>query len=604
MSNIRPRLTYALLAIGLFITFAGGQSALAQKTWIGGSGNAWETANNWSPSGVPGALDNVVINGGTGVQINYISATTIQGLTILGVVTLVSNAQLTISGSLTVGSTALAVPGTLYLQYVSRGGITLLVNGRVVLAYANSTIRNTQLGPNTTVTIQFGPNTTIRMANLTCYIGNISAAASINTRIYNSNALLTDSRFEGDVFIFCELLLNLSDLYLGQYSDIVRGAINNQTQNFITFVNAHLGVASVKKNVYGLVLPAGVYYPFAVGSTKVTEVQIRVNSPVLATTPAGEPWPWISVRVVEMEHPANTLARRYSRYWVVNTGGVVETLTAGYNYFEAKTEFHPGDIQGSPQNLYGARYYQNFEDAGLGQIWYPALSVQVASLGTGRLFVPYNGMYALGDLNICDPSDPNGPLGPVPVELTSFVARYVRNNVELNWQTATELNNFGFGIERSSDGDTWNEIDFVAGAGNSFSPRTYSYTDILDEELRIVPQIAYRLRQVDRDGTTEYSSIVFVRTGIPPTAVEFYNAYPNPFNPSTTISFSLSETLPVSIKVFNLYGQELVTLFDHAETAVGFHTVSFNGNNLPSGSYIVVLDAGGTRRQQRLVLSK
>jgi hypothetical protein len=194
--------------------------------------------------------------------------------------------------------------------------------------------------------------------------------------------------------------------------------------------------------------------------------------------------------------------------------------------------------------------------------------------------------------------------GPVPVELVSFSARFVRNGVELNWHTATELNNYGFAIERSRDGRIWDEIDFVAGAGNSYSPKSYTYTDQLDDATRRAPRLAYRLRQIDRDGTTDYSSIVFVRTGALPTGVELHGTYPNPFNPEATISFTLAEAQTASLRVFDVHGREMALLLDNAEMQDGTHTVNFSGERLPSGVYIVVLQAGDVVRHQRIVLSK
>jgi hypothetical protein len=206
--------------------------------------------------------------------------------------------------------------------------------------------------------------------------------------------------------------------------------------------------------------------------------------------------------------------------------------------------------------------------------------------------------YYFGDITIGESTN------PVPVELTSFSARYIRDNVELSWQTATELNNYGFAIERSRDGEIWEEIDFVNGAGNSYSPKSYTYTDLLDPAAKRAPKLAYRLRQIDRDGTTEYSNIVFVTLAALPAGVELYEAYPNPFNPSTTISFSLGAAAPVKINVFDIYGREVATILDNAALEAGVHTAAFRASALPSGSYIVVLNAAGVTRYQRVVLNK
>jgi hypothetical protein len=207
-------------------------------------------------------------------------------------------------------------------------------------------------------------------------------------------------------------------------------------------------------------------------------------------------------------------------------------------------------------------------------------------------------MYGYGDISCGEAGG-----GPIPVELTSFSARYYDGTVRLDWQTATELNNHGFYVERSLDGEDWEEISFVEGAGTSNVPLKYMYTDRLMDMLRHAPTIAYRLRQEDRDGTVDYSGIVYAQTGVQPEGVELYKAYPNPFNPSTTLSFSLQEAAHVTMKVYNTFGQE-VAMVANTNFDAGFHTVEFEGAELPSGVYIAVLDAAGSVHQQKLVLNK
>jgi len=211
-------------------------------------------------------------------------------------------------------------------------------------------------------------------------------------------------------------------------------------------------------------------------------------------------------------------------------------------------------------------------------------------------------MYAFGDLT-CG----TGANFFVPVELVSFSARYYSDSktVNLKWMTATELNNLGFWVERSVDGDRWETLDeFVPGSGTSNVPLSYTFTDRLDERMTQHPKIAYRLRQVDRDGTIDYSSIVYVHTGTQPETVELYKAYPNPFNPSTTLSFSLQEPTNVTLRVYNTLGMEVATLLVGRSMDAGFHNIEFQGTDLTSGVYIAVLEAAGTLQQQKLVLSK
>jgi len=224
-------------------------------------------------------------------------------------------------------------------------------------------------------------------------------------------------------------------------------------------------------------------------------------------------------------------------------------------------------------------------------------SASYSDLGSGVYSASAGGFSSFSPFTIGNP-------GALPVELTSFTARYFSPEVRLSWSTATELNNYGFEVERSSDGIIWEEIGFVAGAGNSFSPKQYSFTDNLAESGKLDGSMTYRLRQIDRDGTTEYSRVVYVRLGDISGSVELYPAYPNPFNPSTTLSYSLPESTTLSVRLYNLFGQEIAMLNDTVEQEAGFHTIDFNGAGLSSGTYIVRFETPGQVLQQRIVLSK
>jgi hypothetical protein len=174
----------------------------------------------------------------------------------------------------------------------------------------------------------------------------------------------------------------------------------------------------------------------------------------------------------------------------------------------------------------------------------------------------------------------------VPVELTSFAANAAGRNVELNWTTATETNNQGFHIERSNGGE-FEAVGFVAGHGTTTETRTYVYTD------KNIPagSYSYRLKQVDYDGTFEYSDVVEVEVGVPAEFALDQN-YPNPFNPSTKINFRLAADSKVSLKVFDVLGQEVMTLINNEMTA-GSHQVEFDAVNLNSGVYFYKLEATG-----------
>jgi hypothetical protein len=174
----------------------------------------------------------------------------------------------------------------------------------------------------------------------------------------------------------------------------------------------------------------------------------------------------------------------------------------------------------------------------------------------------------------------------VPVELASFTASVNENDVTLSWATASEANNHGFEIQRSS-GSEFVTIAFVDGHGTTTESHTYSYTD---NNLNSA-SYTYRLKQVDFDGTFEYSNAIEVNVNTPNEFVLDQN-YPNPFNPSTMISFRLAVDSKVSLKVFNVLGQEVATLLN-GNLVAGSHQVDFNASALNSGVYLYKIEATG-----------
>jgi len=174
----------------------------------------------------------------------------------------------------------------------------------------------------------------------------------------------------------------------------------------------------------------------------------------------------------------------------------------------------------------------------------------------------------------------------VPVELVSFTASVNENDVTLSWVTATEVNNQGFEIERNSGNDFQN-IGYVAGFGSSSETHSYSFVDASLNE----GTYTYRLKQVDLDGSFEYSDVVEVDVTVPDVFALEQN-YPNPFNPSTTINFSLAADSKVSLTVFDILGQEVANLIN-GNIAAGSHEINFNASDVNSGVYFYRIDATG-----------
>ncbi|HQJ45082.1 MAG TPA: immune inhibitor A, partial [Ignavibacteriaceae bacterium] len=188
--------------------------------------------------------------------------------------------------------------------------------------------------------------------------------------------------------------------------------------------------------------------------------------------------------------------------------------------------------------------------------------------------------------------------GIIPVELISFTSSVINNTVTLNWITATELNNSGFEIQRSVNKDEWASIGFVTGFGTSTDIHRYSFTDTSPLEGFSY----YRLKQIDFDGTSEYSNIVEVTYGaVSDFALE--QNYPNPFNPSTKINYSIKEKGNVELKIFDLLGSEIATLVNTEQNA-GHYEVYFDASGLSSGIYLYTIKSGSFVQARKMVLLK
>ena len=189
----------------------------------------------------------------------------------------------------------------------------------------------------------------------------------------------------------------------------------------------------------------------------------------------------------------------------------------------------------------------------------------------------------------------------IPVELNSFTASLSDRNVKLYWQTASELNNRGFDIERcalSAERLAWDKVGFVNGKGTTTETTNYSFID----EPTQSGLYSYRLKQIDFDGSFKYSSEVDVNF-IFENDFRISQNYPNPFNPSTTIEYQIPQASFVTIKVYDVLGKEVVTLVNEVKPA-GIHEVNFEPKNLTSGLYLYKIKAGSFEQTRKMLLLK
>ncbi len=192
---------------------------------------------------------------------------------------------------------------------------------------------------------------------------------------------------------------------------------------------------------------------------------------------------------------------------------------------------------------------------------------------------------------------------PLPVELSSFTSSVDKINVTLNWTTSSESNNSGFDIERSDvkgqTSDEWIGIGFIEGNGTSNSLHNYSFSD---KNLNS-GKYKYRLKQIDFNGNFTYFNLSNeVVIGVPEKYSLSQN-YPNPFNPVTRLGFGISNPGSVSLKVYDILGNEIKTLVNEIKPS-GYYNIEFNGSDLSSGIYFYTLEAGSFRETKRMLLVK
>jgi len=187
----------------------------------------------------------------------------------------------------------------------------------------------------------------------------------------------------------------------------------------------------------------------------------------------------------------------------------------------------------------------------------------------------------------------------LPVELVSFSVTSAGDKTTLFWSTATEVNNFGFHIEKSGDRSDWTIIGFIEGHGNSNSPKQYSFTD----RGYVSGKVYYRLAQMDNDGSVTYSSVIEY-SGDKELTFSLDQNFPNPFNPNTSIRFTLAEPSVVSLKVFTVTGERVMSVLENISLAAGSHFYTIDASQLNSGVYIYTMSDGLKTLSKKMNLLK
>lgn len=198
---------------------------------------------------------------------------------------------------------------------------------------------------------------------------------------------------------------------------------------------------------------------------------------------------------------------------------------------------------------------------------------------------------AIGDYDLFVASYKPDALGiSLPVELTDFQVRAMDGKAHLEWQTASEFNNFGFHIEWSTNNRNWEEIDFVFGNGDSFEKHSYAF---IHENPRVGINY-YRLKQVDYDGVFEYSDVVSVQLAVGSWQLA---VHPNPVQNGELTLYIPDETFEnATLEIFNTVGQLVqAELLTHSESTLRL-------DDFPTGVYLFSLTMGRQRVVERVMV--
>ncbi len=375
------------------------------------------------------------------------------------------------------------------------------------------------------------------------------------------------------------------------------------------------GYASVKQYVTStsgeISLPIGSYEQSSSGNTYYySPITIRFNA---SSTPSSNAH--FLIQTMREKHPNNSSSTNYlKRYYSISGTGISNVnmaVTATY-----ATE----DVVGTESDIYGG-YYQggNWTSLGkvntsshqiTGSISYSSSSSSEASLG--KVNSSINQITSTVD-HFYDIT--GGEANAMPVELVSFTVSYNGRAIILNWETATEVNNYGFEVEKQSSTEKnfninsdenknkWQKIGFVEGGGNRNAPKKYSFVDNnVSSQTDVV--YYYRLRQIDNDGAISYSQIRSITIDQAPKGYFLSQNYPNPFNPTTEIKFSTAKREKVQLKIFDAVGQELETIFEGVVEPNKVTKVNFNASKYSSGVYYYKLITPEWTSSKKMILMK
>ncbi len=197
---------------------------------------------------------------------------------------------------------------------------------------------------------------------------------------------------------------------------------------------------------------------------------------------------------------------------------------------------------------------------------------------------------------------------PLPIQLIAFYAEITKEGIMLHWKTSSEINNAGFYVYRNDQRIS----NLIAGQGTTDDSHEYSF---LDKNVAVNHVYRYHLSDVEENtnAETDHPAVIIIydedainQSKAVPTVYALHDAYPNPFNPKTTIQFDLPSASPVNLSIYDGSGKLIKTLVD-GYRGVDFHSVEWNGTDdsgqtVSSGVYFYQLDAGNAFSETKSII--
>ncbi len=305
-----------------------------------------------------------------------------------------------------------------------------------------------------------------------------------------------------------------------------------------------------------------------------------------------------SVSVQLVDQTLNSLPNAYNRYYVISTdqGG----SASGYNV--NVRQYYSDGTNGSSNEVpaYGGDLDPQAWIEGIGGLYFGPYQ---SSSNTSENWTQYNGVTGNLEANwfVSDATEETA----LPVELASYGLENFDDGVSVNWTTATETDNLGFILERSTMPDSgftqvasYLSSSALKGQGTVSVETKYEYVDYTS--LMAGETYYYRLSDVDISGTRH---VLETKSITRPLDYNLYQNYPNPFNPTTAIQFSLQKSGKTVLAVYDILGRKVATLLNQ-EMKSGAHVVNWNARNFASGIYFYRLQSGSFTQVKKMMLIK